>query len=134
MAKYGSSSVVITLGGQDITQHVQSINGFEVEALTVDSMSLGDSWQEVLPTGTKRASDVVLSGYYDDTATTGVKALMGTVAAGPAASSQALVITWGGSNTSTMQVFNVKFTRVATKNEITKYETTLRITGAVTEA
>jgi hypothetical protein len=134
MAKYGSNSFVISVATKDMTQYVQSINGFEVEGLTADSQTLGDIWAEVLPTGTKRASDVVLRGFYDDTATDGVKAVLGTVASTPGATPVAVVLTWGSTNTSSFNAFIVKFTRIATKNSITDYESTLRVTGAVTEA
>ena len=134
MAKYGSNSFSITVATKDMTQYVQSINGFEIEGLTVDSMSLGDIWAEVLPSGTKRASDLVLRGFYDDAATTGVKAVLGTVASTPAATPGAVVLTWGSTNTSSFNAFIVKFVRIATKNGITEYESTLRVTGAVLEA
>jgi hypothetical protein len=136
MAKYGASSYTISFGGTNITAHVMSVNGFDVEAITEDSKSFGDSWAEVLPTGDKQASDRELQGFYDDAAGGPSAVLLAALTAltGPGVAASAVVETWGGAKTSSYNAFCVKFTRGVTKNAITKYTATLRITGAVTEA
>jgi hypothetical protein len=134
VAKYGSPSVVVSFGGTAITQHVQEINGVDIESLMEESHSFGDTWFESLATGMKKGSDVVLSGLYDDTATTGPDALFVTTAAGPSTAGTALVITYGGSKTTTYSVFIVKYSRMLSRGKLHRYSVTLRPTGAITEA
>jgi hypothetical protein len=134
MAKYGSPDFAMSFGGTDMTAHVQSINGFEVEALTQDSKSFSDVWDEVLATGGKKASDVVVKGLYDDAAGGPSAVFLAALPTGPATAASAVVLTWGSTKTSSFNAFMVKFSRMATKNQITEYEATIRPTGAVTEA
>jgi hypothetical protein len=136
MAKYGASAFVMSFGGTDITAHIQSINAFDIEAITEDSKSFGDTWGEVLPTGDKQASDVEIEGFYDDAAGGPVAVLQAALAAisGPATAASAVVLTWGGGKTSSFNAFCVKFSRIAQRNQITRYRATVRPTGAVTEA
>lgn len=139
MAKYGSSSIVIeidsTEGGtlSDISQYVQTINGVEVEAILQESHSFGDSWFEHLATGMRKMNPVVLGGFYDDTATTGPNAIFINVQDSPADATRTLKITWGGTKTTTVEVWIQKYTRQATRNELTRFEATLQPSGAVTE-
>lgn len=134
MAKYGSSSVVVTFGGTDMSQHTQEINGLDLESIMDESHTFGDSWFESLAAGLKKFNDITLSGMYDDTAVSGPDAKYGTVAAGPSTATTALVITYGGTKTTTANVFIVKYTRTLSRGKIHRYSVVLRPTGAVTEA
>lgn len=134
MAKYGSNSFDISFGGTSMKAHVQTINQFDVEALTEDSQAFGDIWGAVLPTGTKRASDVEIGGLYDDAAGGPSAVLLAALPAGPATAASAIILTWGGAKTSSFNAFMVKFGRQATRNGVTRYTATLRPTGAVSEA
>ncbi len=134
MAKYGGKDFALSFAGQNMTAHIQTINGFDVEALTVDGKPFGQATPKPIPTGDLQYSDVEVGGLYDDTAVTGPDAVFrGNLPTGPATASSALVMTWGGTKTTTTQAFCVKFTRKATKNQITEFSATLRITGALTE-
>lgn len=139
MAKYGSNSVVVeidsTEGGSlaDISQYITSINGVEVEAVLQESQSFGDSWFEHLSTGMRRVSPVVLGGFYDDTATTGPNAIFINVQDAPADATRTLKVTWGSTKTTSVEVWIQKYTRQATRNELTRFEVTLQPTGATTE-
>lgn len=140
MAKYGSNSLVIqidsTEGGSltDISQYITSINGVEVEAVLAESHSFGDAWFEHLATGVRKMNPIVMGGFYDDTASTGPNAIFVGVQDSPADASRTLQITWGGSKTTTVEVWIAKYSRLASRNELTRFEVTLQPTGAVTEA
>lgn len=134
MAKYGSKDVDITFGGTSIKNYVRTINGVSIESIMEESHAFGDTWFESLATGNKKAADIVLGGFYDDTATTGPDALFVTTASGPSTSSTSLVITYGSTKTSTVSVFIVKYDRTLSLGKLHGFSVTLRPTGAVTEA
>lgn len=140
MAKYGSNSLVIEFdaseGGSltDMSQYILSVNGVEVEALMEESHSFGDSWFESLATGLRKMNDVVLEGFFDDTASTGPNVVFNRVQDSPADASSSLKFTWGGTKTTTVEAWVVKYTRIASRGALTRFSVTLRPTGAVTEA
>lgn len=134
MAMYGSPSVVIMYDSHDVTQYVMDINDVDVETMMEESHTFGDSWFESLAVGIRKMADIKLKGMYDDTATTGPDALFNTTAAGPSDSSKVLVITYGGSKTTSVGVFIQKYSRKLDRGKIHKYEVTLQPTGTVTEA
>lgn len=117
-----------------MTAYVTSIGSVEIESLLEESHSFGDAWFESLATGVRRMSDVVLGGFFDDTSSTGPDAIWNAVADGPTATSRTLLITWGGSKTTSVEVLITKYSRTAVRNELTKFEVTLTPTGTVTEA
>lgn len=122
----------------DITQHVLTFNGLSVEQLLEEKHSFGDSWEESLPIGIGKLADITLGGLFDDTATTGPDALFGgRIPETPATAGllRTLKITWiaSGKNTS-VETILMKYDRKPDRNNLTKYEVTLRPTAATTEA
>lgn len=134
MSKYGSHNFALSWAGTDMTAHIQSINGFDVEAPTEDAKPFGVQWDAVLPTGQKKASDIEVEGLYDDAAGGPSAVFLAALPSGPTTAPSAVVLTWGGSKTSSFNAYLVKFTRIATRNAITRYRATIRPTGTVTEA
>lgn len=140
MAKYGSNSLVIeidsTEGGSltDISQYITDIDGVEVEALLQESHSFGDAWFEQLATGIRRMNPITLGGFYDDTASTGPNAIFVNVQDSPADQTRTFKITWGGTKTTTVEVWIQKYRRAPVRNELTRFQVTLVPTGSVTEA
>lgn len=139
MAKYGSANLIIAVDNASgtpvtMTSYITSIGSVEVEALLEESHSFGDAWFEQLATGVRRASDIVLGGFYDDTSTTGPDAIFNDVADGPADTTRTITVTWGGSKTTSCETIISKYSRSAVRNELTKFEVTLTPTGTVTEA
>lgn len=66
MAKYGSKDVgFVLVGGYDLKGYLTEIVGPESESIMERSDTLGDTWQEHLPTGNKRCY-VSQNGFYDD--------------------------------------------------------------------
>ena len=129
MAKYGSDDLSITVGGQEMKTHITEIGGFKVSALSEDGHTFGDTWTEKLFSGIKRGETFTISGFYDDTSTTGPDAVFNTIGTSPE-----FVITWGGSKTSTFNGHIDDYERRPVRGESTKYTVTVTPSGAVTEA
>lgn len=129
MAKYGSNSILITVGGTEMKPYVDTINEVSVEALLQESTAFGDTWAAHLYTGIRQMAPLTLEGYYDDTATTGPDAKFNTLG-----TTVAVVITYGGTKTSSFSAIVQKYTRKSVRKELTRYVVTLQPTGAVTEA
>ena len=134
MTKYGSDQLTIEFdnaGGMlvDMTAHVTEINGLSVQAVLEGSTPFGASWGEALYSGVKLADDVELTGFYDDTATTGPDAMFNALGA-----TRTLKLTWGGAKTSQVEAIIAQYDRNPAVKESTKYTVTLKPTGAVTEA
>lgn len=138
MAKYGSNSIVVeidvTEGGAltDISQYVTDLDGVEVEAILMESHSFGDAWFEHLATGLRRMNPVTVGGFFDDVAS-GPNAIFIGVQDSPADASRTFKVTWGGTKTTTVEVWIQKYTRRPVRNELTRYEAVLQPTGSVTE-
>jgi hypothetical protein len=136
MAKYGSADLVFKIdvsdGGalQDMSQHVDTVNGFKVSRLTQESHTFGDSWVEHLFAGVRQANDLTIEGFYDDTVTTGPDAVLN----GTHTVTRTVEITYGSTKKSTFEAWIVDYERKPTRGELTRYTATLRPSGAVTEA
>jgi hypothetical protein len=139
MAKIGPASITIEYdnsGGTlvDISQHVLTINDVDVESLTEEVHTFGDSWEESLGIGVGRMAPVEISGLFDDTASTGPDALFKRSSPeGPASTSRTLKITWG-TNTTSVETWVASYRRTADRGALTRYTARLQPTGTVTEA
>jgi len=139
MANYGSANLVFKVdladGGAlvNISNFLRTINGFEVERLLTESTAFGDSWVEHLQTGLRRGNDIEIGGFYDDTAAaSGPEGL--NIAAVTHAVTRTVEITWGGTKTSTFEVWIQKYSRKPSVGNLTEWSAVLRPSGAVTEA
>ena len=138
MAKYGPSSVAITLddsGGtaRNLSQYIISFGGIKINAGMVDSTGFGDSWKESLSTGVRSMDDISIEAWYDDTSNT-TDAVLGDVANGPADQQKTLVVTYGGSKTTTVEGWIVDYERVLDRDSLHVVRATFRPSGAATEA
>lgn len=137
MAKYGPDDLTIEVdddeGGSldDISGHVDTINGLELSALLEQSNTFGDSWVEQLFTGVKQASPVTLEGFYDDGAGADTPKSMFNNSVGE---TRSVRLTWGGSSTSSFEAILSAYSRSASRDGSLRYSATLTPTGAVTEA
>lgn len=134
MAKYGSSVVVITLTEasqgttRTITPYVQSISGIAVEAITQQSNPFGTASEAHTPVGMTKTPDIVLSGFYDDTASVGSWTVMKPAAAdiSPSSTGRTLVVTAVTGNTFTITVHLVKMEVICKNGNLVEYAATLR--------
>ena len=136
MAKYGSDDVVVEyddVGGSlvDMSQYVDTMNGIKFNAEMQEGHAFGDSWVEELFTGMKRGEDIVLEGFYDDTATSGPDVVFGMAALG---STRTLEITYGSTKTTTVETVNKSYERSSQRGQLSRFKVTLSPTGAPSEA
>lgn len=136
MAKFGPDDLTITIDDDaagspaDVTQHVDSIDGFEIEAIIEEAHTFGDAWVEQLYSGLRRANEFTVEGFYDDVASVGSKPMYNN----SEGETRSVVITWGGSNTSSFEAIIKSHRRIPTREGSLRYSVTLVPTGAVTEA
>ena len=129
MAKYGSSSFVVSVGGTNMSNYIDMCNGLDIEANLQESHAYGDSWIEQLYSGVRKHSPVTMSGFYDDTASTGPDVIFNTLG-----TTVAVILTYGGTKTSSFSAIVQKYKRTPARGESTRFEVTLVPSGAVTEA
>lgn len=127
--KHNSSEVTITFNSQTMTSYGTQIDGFERDTKMVETTAFGATDATYVGSGVKRVKPIKISGFYDDTATTGPDAVFNTL--GTFAS---LVIGYGNSKTSTVSAGVVSYTRKPKVDDLTMYEVTLQPSGSVTEA
>jgi hypothetical protein len=134
MATYGFDDLTLQIdsivGGSltSLNAYVTEVDAFEIEASLEDGHTAGDSWVERLFTGLKDAKEFSITGFYDDTASTGPNAML--IGIGDIRSFQ---FTWGAAKTSAFECVIQKYARSPKKGELTKFKATLAPTGAVTE-
>lgn len=136
MAKYGPDDFGISIdddeGGSptDISAHVDTLDGFSIEAILEQANTFGDSWVEQLYSGLRRANEFTIGGFFDDGSSPAPKAIFNN----SEGEQRSVVLTWGGSTTSSFEVFIREYRRLPTREGSTRYEVVLVPTGAVTEA
>lgn len=122
-----------TAAFRDISQQVDTINGLNLEALLEQSDAFGDSWREFLYTGVKQADDLVIEGFYEDTATaTGVAAIFGNASDLGAEREVELNFAGAGSDVSHFDALVRSWWRGPRRGALTRYRLTLSPSGAVT--
>ncbi len=136
MAKYGPDDITIQIdddeGGSlvNVSDHVDSLDGFEIEAIIEQANAFGDTWVEQLFTGIRQANEVTMEGFYDDVASVGSKAMYND----SEGETRSIVLTWGSTNTSSFEAILRSYRRLPTRDGSLRYSVTWAPTGAVTEA
>ena len=116
----------------NLAGYIRKFNGFTQEAILVDSHAFGDSWKEALYTGIRGAKDITVGGYYEDVAASGPHALLGqTTCLG---SERNLELDFGSSDIAAFDVLIMDYTRSPVVEDLTEWECTMRVTGAVATA
>lgn len=132
--KHGSSEITITLDDASgvprvITNHILNMSAAELEALMQKSTAFGDGFEESLPTGVQRISPFDLSGYFDDTATTGPHAVMSAPDATPSAATRTLTLVFGNSKTFAGECFVQKYAVLGKNGNLTEFACHVQPTG-----
>lgn len=141
LAYYGSNALGIVVDSTagttvDVTQSILEFNGLDIEAMMEESHTFGDSWVENLFAGLRKVNEVTLKGFYADTAATGFDVIFNDPGNTKTASSasRTLVVTWGGTKTSTVEFFIKNYRRLPSRGTLTKAEAVLVFSGTLTEA
>jgi len=135
MATYGIDDGALTYSTKSMEDYITDFPSLSQENETEDSTTLGASVASKAYTGLTRYGEVQVGGAYDDTATNGPDAVFGGAAR--AQSYAALVLTWGGTKTTTFNLVGVeKYERTWKKGARTGYQCTLFLGSGctVTEA
>ena len=138
VGKHGPTEVGLTLedspGGtaRELKAFVRS--GLEIghNAETVETTGFGVAFRAHTPTGIKNHDDIDLTLIFDDTATTGSYAVVGTVDDGPQDDGREAVFTVADGRTYTVDVRLISFKTVLSLDSITMINCTLRPTGTGT--
>ena len=128
MAKYGSDDFGITVDANEMKNFIDTLSGIDIEALLQEGHAFGDAWVEQLASGISQGTPLEVAGFYDDVAL-GPDAIFNAIG-----TTVAVIITWGGSKTTTFSAVIQTFRRLPTRGETTRYSCTLLPTGAITEA
>lgn len=129
MTKYNSTNLDLSVGGTSMKAHILDDVTLSVEIGTEEATAFGDAAAAHISTGVKKAAPITVGGYYDDTATTGPDVKLNVLG-----TTIAVIITWGGSKTSTFSAIVQKYDRIGKIGAMTRYVATLLPTGAITEA
>jgi hypothetical protein len=116
----------------DLSQYIREVGGVNIEALTQESHAFGDAWVEHLYTGVRRVNEITLSGYYDDAAATGPHALFGQTS--DIGAEREIEFDFGSSDIVHFDYLLASYNRMPVVGELTRFEATIRPTGAVTTA
>ena len=136
--KHGSSEITITIdqaGGATptaITNHVLTLSAAELEALMQASTAFGDGFEESLPTGMQRVSAFDLTGFFDDTATTGPHVMLGAPDATPQTATRTLTLVFGNSKTFAGECFVTKYSVIGKVGSLTEFAAHIQPTGTWT--
>ena len=165
MARYGSNDVKISLDTYndsltDISQDVTEFSGIQIEAMTEETHSFGDTWVENSYAGLKKVNDITLNGFYNNgsgninlvvstTNSTAGSPDIGnqattsssspTVAIGGTGYSRTFRVTYNASSASSgswattqLEVIIKSYNRTPVRGELTKYELVLQPASSVT--
>lgn len=132
MAQYGPNQLKIEFADsgaslQDMSNYIRTFNGLDVQAILVEGHAFGDAWVETLFTNIRKAADITMGGYYDDTASTGPDAVFNATG-----DVREMKVTWGV-KTSDFDAAIGSYKRLPTLNDLTKFEVMVRPTGEVIE-
>jgi hypothetical protein len=130
MAKYGSGSVTVTMddsGGtpQTITPYVQTMGGLKIEAITQQTNPFGTTAEAFTPVGVFKSIDIPITGFFDDTATSGPHVVFKTISSTVAAASRTLVVVTGG-GTFTVECLVTSYEVMPKNNNLTEYAANLK--------
>lgn len=136
MATYGIDDGALTYATKAMKDYITSTQpSLDAENEVDDFTTLGSSVEKSIYTGLTKYGEITVGGPFDDTATDGSDAVFGGAARGKTYA--ALVITWGGTKTTTFSAVGIKnYKRTIAKGAINGYEAVMFLGPActVTEA
>lgn len=136
--KHASSEITVTYDdgpngtGRAVTNYILTMSGAKITSNMQASHALGDSWEEVLPSGMAKGDPITLTGFWDDTATTGPHVVFIAPDDGPQDATRTLVIVFGNSKTLTMETYLESYAVIARNGQLTEFEAVIRPTGTLT--
>lgn len=130
MAKYGAAQVAFALVDGYSIAGVLTEFADEIEVVTEDAKGLGEAWPEPTPTGDRRGS-LTQNGFYDDAALSINEALCGNQGVARVVNYGVEGNTIGKAAVGMAGSYASKFTRISTKDALTKANASYAVSGAV---
>lgn len=125
--RHSSSEVTVTYDdgpggtGRAVTGYVLEMSGAKItQGMSVDT-ALGDAWESFSPSGVGKMDPVTLSGWWDDTATTGPHVVFIAPDDGPQDDTRTLVLVFGNSKTLTVETRLVSYEVTARAGDLTRF-------------
>lgn len=136
--KHGSSEVTFSIdatpGGSPatMTDYLLTIGGATIESIHQPSHAFGDSWAEMLATGFAQVPPITVTGYFDDTASTGPHTVFQVKSAdrSPQASTRTVAIGFGNSTSFGGEAIMKSYTVTGKNGNLTEFEAVIQPTGA----
>lgn len=135
--KHGSSEITIQYddapGGslRTITSYVLTMGGIKLQSNMQASTAYGDSVMKKLPTGMMEIPPVTMTGFFDDTPTTGPHAVFGAPDTSPQAATRTLAVVFGNSKTWTSEGYLVSYEVLGKNNNLTEFAAELQQNSGV---
>lgn len=130
--KHGSSEITISYddapGGspRTITSFVLTMGGIKLTSNMQTSTAFGDTIEKMLPTGVSKIDQITLTGFWDDTATTGPHTVFIAPDDGPQDSTRTLAIVFGNSKTWTSEGYLVSYEVLGKNGNLTEFAAVLQ--------
>jgi hypothetical protein len=130
--KHGSAEITITYddspGGtpRAITGFVLTMGGVKLSSDMEASTAFGVAFEAMLPTGVQKIDQITLTGFFDDTATTGPHVVFIAPDNSPQAATRTLAIVFGNSKTWTSEGYLVSYNVLGKVANLTEFEAVLQ--------
>lgn len=130
--KHSSSEITISYddgpGGtlRAITPYITSMSGIKITSNMQKSTAFGDTIEKMLPTGLQIFAQITLTGFFDDTATTGPHVVFLTPDTNPQGATRTLTIVIGNSKTWTGEGFLVSYEVLGKNGALTEFAAVLQ--------
>jgi hypothetical protein len=136
--KHGSSEFTFSIddapGGSPttMTNYILTIGGCKIENELQPSHAFGDSWQEMLATGFAKVPAITVTGFFDDTASTGPHTVFQVKAAdrSPQAATRTVAIGFGNSTSFGGEAVMASYEVLGKNGNLTEFAAVIQPTGS----
>lgn len=125
---YGSKDVTIAYGATTVTSYFDPVATIERQAILQNATPFGVAWQAWLDTGSRQLAPITLTGVERFEASTGSRVIFAE------GTSATLVVTYGGSKTTSVTAIVQKYSTVLASEKLHVFSVTFQPSGTVTEA
>ena len=136
--KHGSSEVTFSIddapGGSPtvMTNYLLTIGGAKIENVLQPSHAFGDAWEEMLATGFARVPEIPVTGYFDDTASTGPHTVFQVKSAdrSPQAATRTVAMGFGNSTSFGGEAVMKSYEVIGKNGALTEFAAVIQPVGA----
>lgn len=124
----------------DISQYVTEFGGVQITAMTEQTSTFGDTWVENTYVGMKELGDLTIKGFYDETASTGINAVINNSGTPGVGETRTFIICYNASTGTTnnyrvsyLETIITGYNRLPEVGGLTKFELTLKPASSMTD-